>query len=336
MNVNHLISNYKYGKPVLTGSGLDGEFDAKAVDCPNVFSHNGKFYMTYLGFDSIGYQTGLAVSDNLIDWEKKGVILKRDSHMQWDKVGMAGVTVLTDKDLYGGNKLKKYKEKYWMIYHAYPKEGYEGGSAEMGLAWTEDEELLDWHFYGEPVFSWKDGADWEKGGLYKPDLVEHNGKFYMFYNAKGKETGYWLEQIGMAVSEDLVNWERVFDKPVLPVDRFSWDSVYASDPQVFYDSREEQWVMYYYGYGNLNACNGIAVSKDLFTWKKFPCPILTPGRDGTIDSRHAHKPYVIFHNNVLYHFYCAVRPYQNGDLTNFNGFFRSITVAASKPWKEKK
>ena len=66
MNIEHLISNYKYGKPVLVGSGMEETFDANAVDCPNVFSHNGRFYMTYIGFDNIGYQTGLAVSDDLI------------------------------------------------------------------------------------------------------------------------------------------------------------------------------------------------------------------------------------------------------------------------------
>ena len=121
MNVKHLISNYKYGKPILTGSGIKGDFDSAAVDCPNVFSHNGRFYMTYIGFDEIGYQTGLAVLDNLIDWEKLGVILKRGSHAEWDKVGMAATSLLMDRDLYGGNKLKKYQGKYWLVYHAYPQ-----------------------------------------------------------------------------------------------------------------------------------------------------------------------------------------------------------------------
>lgn len=325
MKVKHLISNYKYGKPILMGSGIEGSFDSDAVDCPNVFSHNGRFYMTYLGFDDIGYQTGLAVSNNLIDWEKLGVILKRDSNMDWDRVGMAGTSVLMEKDLYGGNKLKKWQDRYWLIYHAYPKKGYESGSAEIGLAWTQDEDLLDWHFYGEPVFSWKDGADWESGGLYKADLIEHNGKFYMFYNAKNSETGEWIEQIGMAVSDDLIHWERVFDRPVVEVDRYAWDSRFIADPQVFYDSKENQWVMFYYGLGNLAACDGIAISKDLFNWEKFPCPILTPGKNGTIDSLYAHKPYVIYHNDALYHFYCACQE-------NEQGRIRCISVARNKPW----
>src|SRR3546814_6190297 len=50
---------YKYPKLILAGSGIPGSFDEKAVDCPFVFSANGKFYLTHVGFDGIGYQTGI-------------------------------------------------------------------------------------------------------------------------------------------------------------------------------------------------------------------------------------------------------------------------------------
>ena len=332
MKIDHLITPYKYGKPVLTGSGVEGTFNSRAVDCPNVFQHNGRFYMTYIGFDGTGYQTGLATSEDLLHWEEKGVLLPRDGHMEWDRVGMAATTLLMDKDLYGGNKLLKWQGKYWLMYHAYPGEGYEAGSAEVGLAWTEDEELRDWHFWGEPVFTWRDGAPWEHGGLYKTDLVLHEGRFYMFYNAKDHVSGGWTEQTGMAVSDDLVHWTRPFDHPVVPVDPQAWDSSFASDPQVFYDSKEDQWVMFYFGLGNLAACDGLAVSKDLYHWQKFPAPILTIGRAGTIDSKYAHKPYCIWHEGALYHFYCACRPWQEGDIADNGGEFRCISVARSKPW----
>ena len=332
MNIDHLLTPYKLGKPVLTGSGVYGAYDFLAVDCPNVFSHNGRFYMMHIGFDGTGYQTGLAVSDDLVHWEKLGVILGRGANRDWDKVGMAATTILMEKDLFGGNRLIKWKGKYWMLYHSYPGEGYEAGSAEIGLCWTEDENLLDWHFYDEPVFSYKDGAPWEKGGLYKADLVLLDEKFYLYYNAKNKDEDGWIEQTGMAVSDDLVHWTRPFDHPVLPVDKDAWDSVFASDPQVFFDSKENRYVMFYYGLGNLSACNGVAVSDDLYTWTKFKSPILTIGGAGSIDSTYAHKPFVIFHDGALYHFYCACRPWREGDTANNGGEFRCISVARSIPW----
>ena len=333
MHAEHLIAGYKLGKPVLTGSGIPGTYNRRAVDCPNVFSHNGRYYMTYVGFDGNGYQTALAVSDDLIQWESLGIILPRGGNQVWDQVGMAATTLLMDKDLYGGNRLKKWKGKYWLIYHSYPDFGYEAGPAEMGLAWTEDESLLHWNFHGEPVFSWKQGATWEQGGLYKADLLEYNNHFYLFYNAKDKDkTDNWKEQIGMAESDDLIHWTRPFEHPILPVTPGMWDSVFASDPQVMYDSKEEQWVMFYYGLGNLSACDGLAVSRDLFHWEKFPAPILTIGSEGTIDSKYAHKPSVICHNGVLYHFYCACRPYHEEDIADNGGEFRCISVARTKPW----
>lgn len=333
MNVKHLVAGYKLGRPVLTGSGVPGTYNKQAVDCPVVFSHNGRYYMTYVGFDGDGYQTALAVSDDLVRWKSLGVILPRGGNQEWDHVGMAATTVLMDRDLYGGNKLKKWKGRYWLIYHSYPDFGYEAGPAEMGLAWTEDESLLHWNFHGGPVFSWKQGAAWEQGGLYKGDLLEYKDRFYLFYNAKNYENSEgWTEQTGLAESDDLVHWTRPFEEPVLPVTQGAWDSVFASDPQVMYDSKEGQWVMFYYGLGNLSACNGLAVSQDLYHWEKFPAPILSVGAPGTIDSRYAHKPSVICHGGELYHFYCACRPYQEGDIADNNGEFRCISVARTKPW----
>ena len=60
-------------------------------------------------------------------------------------------------------------------------------------------------------------------------------------------------------------------------------------------------------------------------------PILATGRPGSIDCGHVHKPSVFYENGVLYHFYCATRPWQDGDATSRDGEFRTICVAASRP-----
>ena len=51
---------YKLGKYVLSASGQRGSFDEISVDCPFVFHHGRRYYMTFVAFDGIGYQTGLA------------------------------------------------------------------------------------------------------------------------------------------------------------------------------------------------------------------------------------------------------------------------------------
>ncbi|HKM17449.1 MAG TPA: hypothetical protein VJ064_04430, partial [Limnochordia bacterium] len=170
---------YKLGRPVLTGSGRAGDFDALAVDCPFVFYHNSRFYMLYVGFDGFGYQTGLAVSGDLVNWERKGPILRREEHVGWDRVGAAGTWILKNTNsIWELPALQKVGGRYWMVYHSYPEAGYEAGPAQIGLAWSEDPELMQWHRLPEPVFSWKDGADWENGGLYKACLLWENDRYY--------------------------------------------------------------------------------------------------------------------------------------------------------------
>ena len=152
---------YHYPRPVLHGSGKPGSFDEKAVDIPFVFWHLGKYYMVYSGFDGIGYQSALAVSEDLVNWEYQGLILKRQTGSgRWDENGGAVTWMIKESDdLYTVPKLGKVDGKYWLVYHSYPGNGYEAGAAEIGLAWTEDETLLTWHFLDQPVFSWKDGKD---------------------------------------------------------------------------------------------------------------------------------------------------------------------------------
>src|SRR5947209_3811634 len=61
---------FKYGKLVLSASPDKAAFDSRSVDCPFVFQNDSLFYMTYIGWDGTGYQTGLASSSDLIEWRK--------------------------------------------------------------------------------------------------------------------------------------------------------------------------------------------------------------------------------------------------------------------------
>lgn len=129
---------YKYCKPILEPSGEEGAFDKLMVDNMRICRHNGKFYCFYIGFNGKGYQTALAVSEDLLNWEKKGVVLPAGSGRAWDTNGRAISCLLCDIDLYGNRELIKKDGKYWMFYHAYPGVGYEVGAAANGIAWSTD------------------------------------------------------------------------------------------------------------------------------------------------------------------------------------------------------
>ncbi|MDO4284563.1 MAG: hypothetical protein Q4C60_04420 [Eubacteriales bacterium] len=338
--IQKYLTPYRYPQPVLHGSGMPGAFDEKAVDIPFVFWHNGKFHMLYTGFDGTGYQSALAVSDDLLHWTHKGVILRRQLETErWDRIGGAATWMLKESsELWEMPRLRKVDGKYWLVYHSYPGTGYESGPAEIGFAWTQDEELLDWHFPDQPAFSWKDGEEWEAGGLYKACFFFHEGRYWLFYNAKNREER-WTEQTGIAWSVDLEHWTRCPQNPVLRVGRGMWDERFVSDPYIVRDGA--RWLNFYFGYGKMyedghtHAQEGLALSDDLVTWEKVREPILCAGEAGAYDCGHAHKASIVYYNGVLYHFYCGTRPWQEGDATNAYGEYRTICVAASRPVWEK-
>src|SRR5271163_4903902 len=91
---------YKLGKYVLSASGQQGAFDRVSVDCPFVFRQAGQFYMTFVAFDGIGYQTGLASSSDLVRWKNEGCILKRDPSSPTLKYNVAMNWILRENGLH--------------------------------------------------------------------------------------------------------------------------------------------------------------------------------------------------------------------------------------------
>ena len=119
---------YKLNKLVLSASADSAAFDGKSVDCPFVFHQAGRFYMTYIGFDGEGYQTGLATSHNLTDWHKLGCILKRDPSSPITRFNIAVNWIVRENALSSPGELKKVNGRFLGAYHAYPNAGYEDGT----------------------------------------------------------------------------------------------------------------------------------------------------------------------------------------------------------------
>ncbi len=313
---------HKYGQLVLAADPAAGAFDQRAVDCPFVFRHQGRFHMTYLGFDGTGYQTGLAASDDLVHWQRLGCILKRDPSSPVTRFNIALNWILRDSRLRSEGALKKVKGRYLGVYHAYPNAGYEQGPAVIGLCWSRD--LRQWEI-GEPCLRAEDGAEWERGGLYKPCLVEEGGAYYLFYNAKTDARSRWREQTGVATSTDLKTWKRYAGSPVVRNGGAgSWDERFASDPCVLKDGR--RWVLFYFGLDAKGVARDLAaVGDDLYHYTKAGEILIDVGPPGTVDSTYAHKPSVICHGGDLYHFYCAVSGRWPNEV-------RGISVARSRAW----
>jgi predicted GH43/DUF377 family glycosyl hydrolase len=311
---------YKYGRLVLAASPDKDAFDSRSVDCPFVFSHDKLFYMAYVGFDGAGYQTGLASSQDLIEWKKLGCILRRDPASPITRFNIAMNWIVRENAFESPGRLRKIRGRFLGAFHAYPNAGYESGPAVIGLCWSDD--LVRWEI-GDIVLKPDDGAEWERGGLYKPCLVEDAGTFYLFYNAKNTDRR-WREQIGVAASTDLKNWTRYQGNPVIPNGGpGSWDERFASDPAVLRNGKT--WVFNFYSLdAKGKARDLLALGSDPFHPIKADRILIDVGPPGAVDSTYAHKPSVIYHQGALYHFYCAV----SGKYPNE---VRGISVARSRP-----
>ena len=317
---------YKLNRYLLTKSDNPKDFDSVYATCPFVFTANGRFYMTYVGHDGIGYQTGLAESDDLINWRKLGLIIGREANSKFRQFSIGLTSILRENDLSSPGALKKVNGRYVGSWLAFPEQGHEAGPAVIGLAWSDD--LKQWDL-GDPVLRPEDGATWERGGLYKSYLMEADGVYYIFYNAKDKTTGGWREQTGMATSRDLKTWTRHPGNPIIPNGPpGSFDEKFASDPVVARSGN--YWAVYYFGLAaDRHARELLAFSPDLQHFNKLDEVIINTGEKGSVDDRHAHKPCVITWRGDLYHFYDAVSNQVPGGPTKA---IRGISVARSRPW----
>ena len=322
---------YKYGMVVAPVDNYH------KIDCPTVFRQDGKWYMTYVvyngkdGLDGRGYETWIAESDDLLHWTTLGRILSYKDN-GWDMNQRGGFPALIDWTWNGSYSISKYKGNYWMTYIGGHGTGYEAvrEPLNIGMAWTQDDvtKAHEWQSYDKPLLSIndKDVQWWEKLVQYKSTVYDDPQKtmgkrFIMFYNAGGINPDNKLkaERIGIALSNDLKKWKRYNGNPVFANEV---GGIITGDAQIA--KMDSLYVMFYFkAYDpsrKYNAFNTFAVSRDLLNWQRWEGEdLIWPTK--SYDEMFAHKSYVVKHNGVVYHFYCAVNNDQQ----------RGIAVATSVP-----
>lgn len=322
---------YKYGMVVAP------QDNSHKIDCPTVFREDGQWLMTYVvyngkdGLDGRGYETWLATSDDLLHWTTQGRLLSyRDDG--WDMNQRGGFPALLDWTWGGSYAIGKYKGRHWMTYIGGHGTGYEAvrEPLNIGLAWTDGDVTTahEWQSADKPLLSIddKDVQWWEKLVQYKSTVYDDPQKtlgrrFLMFYNAGGVNPANDLkaERIGIALSDDLKRWKRYKGNPVYAHEA---PGIITGDAQIA--RMGDKFVMFYFSAYNptrrYNAFNTFSVSRDLLHWQDWTGPdLIWPTKD--YDEMFAHKSYVVKHDGVVYHFYCAVN----------NDGQRGIAVATSTP-----
>lgn len=330
---------YKYGMVVAPKDNYH------QIDCPMVYREGGKWYMTYVvyngkdGTDGRGYETWLATSDDLLQWKTLGRLLCY-ADKGWDMNQRAGYPALIDWTWNGSYEMAKYKGRHWMSYFGGEGTGYEAirKPLNMGMASTKGDvtKAHPWETSPSPVLSINDKSAqwWEKLTHYKSTVYWDKNKtlgkpFVMFYNAGGINPSNQLkaERIGIALSSNMTSWRRL---PLRTAKRKTGNPVFFHEaPGIITGDAQivkfpHYYVMFYFSAYNperkYNAYNTFAVSRDLVNWQDWDgADLVYPSKP--YDDMFAHKSYVLKHQGVVYHFYCAV---------NHAGQ-RGIAVATSVP-----
>lgn len=330
---------YKYGMVVAP------EDNYHKIDCPMVYREGNRWFMTYVvyngkdGTDGRGYETWLATSDDLLQWKTLGRLLCY-ADKGWDMNQRAGYPALIDWTWNGSYEMAKYKGRHWMSYFGGEGTGYEAirKPLNMGMASTKGDitQAHPWETSSSPVLSINDKSAqwWEKLTHYKSTVYWDKNKtlgkpFVMFYNAGGINPANQLkaERIGIALSSNMTSWRRL---PLRTAKRKTGNPVFFHEaPGIITGDAQivkfpHYYVMFYFSAYNperkYNAYNTFAVSRDLVNWQDWDgADLVYPSKP--YDDMFAHKSYVLKHQGVVYHFYCAV---------NHAGQ-RGIAVATSVP-----
>ncbi|MFL6464452.1 MAG: glycoside hydrolase family 130 protein [Bryobacteraceae bacterium] len=116
------------------------------VEDPRVVGINGLYYLTYTGYDTHAAQLCLATSNDLLHWERKGVIMpayRGTWNTQWTKSG----AIIPEK----------INGKWWMYYLGTRTDPDGKARDYMGLAVSDD--LLHWRdATDKPVLDRRPGA----------------------------------------------------------------------------------------------------------------------------------------------------------------------------------
>ena len=161
------------------------------------------------------------------------------------------------------------------VYLTLKRTGDGVGAIYIYVTWDNSSSWID--YFNNPIFI-PSGTYWDYKRVQQPKILYDGNIYRMYYTAQGASySGY----VGLAVSNDGINWTNYSENPVLSPSDSSWDAYAVSGATVIKD--ESGYKMYYSGWSDHyseEAWNiGLATSEDGIHWEKYPNPVLTGSED---------------------------------------------------------
>lgn len=297
-----LKTPYKYGAVM--------KLPEDHTDSPSVFFHEGRWYLYFISISKdhavSGYETHLAVSDDLLHWEKVSTIFKRDGKNRWDSKQCAGYAAFPTVNWPAPLTLQPVNGRYYISYLAGNSDGYEPDPLYMGLAYAASP-LAEFTRFPAPILRPDDADAREKETrtLYRSFLFHDEARItgYPYVNVYNGKSQNARERIYCAVSGDGEHWERYGDRPLIDEATGNPDHLISGDAQII--KMGDLYVMAYFRHGKVvPAYDTFACSRDFVHWTTWQGEPLVKSTEPW-DDRYAHKPWLVCKDGVVYHYYCA-------------------------------
>ncbi|HLH42824.1 MAG TPA: hypothetical protein VKV74_07555 [Bryobacteraceae bacterium] len=232
--------------PVLS-SGPKGDWDSVDVLNPSVVRVNGFYLNLYSGFDGRQWRTGIATSQDGMNWQKLGRALSPEG---WE----GGYIAANGSALVSGKEIL-----YWYV-------GGEAGEGKIGLA-RSNNGGLEWSKLSGPVLAAGPRGSFDESAVADPYVIRRGDRFYMFYLGQDRAG---RQRLGVARSRDGVRWEKLRSNPILELGALgSFDERGLGEPAVW-SSGGYYWMLYTGRDRAERRRLGLARSLDGAHWEREP------------------------------------------------------------------
>lgn len=182
-------------------------------------------------------------------------------------------------------------------------------NANVSIGHAVSRDLEKWEELPTALRPGKPGS-WDDLALWTGSIIKKGGKYYMFYTGRNRDA-VWIQKIGLAVSDNLMDWEKNDSNPVLEADERYYrmgnrknklgEIPAWRDPFVFRDPKSGRYYMTITarekGRKVYNGCIAIAESGNLADWKVLP-PLLAPKRYDEMETSQ-----MVYHKGRYYLFF---------------------------------
>jgi predicted GH43/DUF377 family glycosyl hydrolase len=228
-------------------------WESQDVLNPSVVRIGAQLLNFYSGFDGQTWRTGLALSTDGVNWQRRGTFLEPSPHT-WEGPYIAanGSALYHDHQFY-----------YWYVAgdRAVPAIGLKRvpGDARgpQGLPRQESKPVLEHGPYGS----------WDERGVADPYVIWIEPYFYMYYLGQDRAR---RQRIGVARSTDGLVFEKLRSNPVLELGNIgAFDEADLGEPAVW-QSHGFYWMLYTGIDASVNRKLGLARSTNGVHWTRLP------------------------------------------------------------------